>query len=86
VTTSLPTACRSCGATIEWAVTANRKSIPLDPDPHPDGNLVLVWTSPGRQPMALVVNPHEPMLDEPPRYRSHFVTCPNADQHRKAPR
>jgi hypothetical protein len=61
--------------------------MPVDPDPVPDGNLVL---TPGGAaisshdvPLAAVVDPAQPTLDDPPRYRSHFATCPNADQHRR---
>lgn len=38
-------ACRSCGAEIQWAMTAKKHRVPLDPDPvAPDapGALVLV--------------------------------------------
>ena len=77
------TACRSCGAPVTWATTVNRRRMPVDADPVPDGNLVLAYPSPGAPPLAVVVDPDAPMIDDPPRYRSHFSTCPNADQHRK---
>lgn len=74
--------CRSCRAPIVWASTVNGRSMPVDRDPVPDGNLILTYPSPGSA-LALVVDPDQTMLDDPPRYVSHFVTCPNADQHRK---
>ncbi len=74
--------CRSCGARILWATTTNDRRIPIDADPVPDGNLVLTYPSPAAA-LAIVVDPAQPMLDDPPRYVSHFSTCPNADQHRK---
>lgn len=66
--------CKSCGAPILWRVTEGGKSIPLDVEPSDDGNLVLFGT--GAHPL--------PKLWTGDRYKSHFATCPNADQHRKA--
>lgn len=67
--------CRSCGAEILWAVTANGKRMPLDAQPVP--GLFAIRDLPG----------HDPEATSPPIsvYRSHFATCPNADQHRKPP-
>lgn len=79
----MTTDCRSCHAPILWAVTGKGSSMPVDPDPVPDGNLELLDTRPGMQPRVVVVDPQQPTLDERPRYVSHFVTCPNADQHRR---
>ncbi len=64
--------CRSCGAAIVWAVTENGKRMPLDA--KPEKRLVRE----GRQepPLVRVVD----------TYTSHFTSCPNADQHRKAPK
>jgi hypothetical protein len=36
-------------------------------------------------PTAAHVDPDALLLDDPPRFVSHFSTCPNADQHRKDP-
>lgn len=74
--------CRSCRARIRWVSTTHGRSMPIDPDPVPDGNLILTYPSPGSV-LAIVVDPNALMLDDPPRYVSHFSTCPNADQHRK---
>jgi hypothetical protein len=77
--------CRTCRAPIVWVVTAaSGTSMPVDPDPVPDGNLELIDAGPGQQPRAVVVDPGQLSLDGAPRYVSHFVTCPQADQHRKA--
>ena len=76
--------CRSCGAAIRWATTVNGKRIPLYEQPVPDGNLVLSDPTPGSYaPTALHVDPDALLLDDPPRFVSHFATCPHADQHRK---
>ena len=68
--------CRSCGAPIRWAVTERGRNAPLDPEPHPEGNLrVEVRRGLDR---AIVVAPGT----EPVLYRSHFATCPNAREAR----
>jgi hypothetical protein len=33
--------CRSCGASIEWAITPNGKKMPLDKEPVADGNILV---------------------------------------------
>jgi hypothetical protein len=75
--------CRSCGAAIVWAQTAVGKRMPVDAEPVDGGNLVLVYPSPGATPLALHTPPEQQLFDDPPRYVSHFSTCPHADQHRK---
>jgi hypothetical protein len=52
--------------------------MPVDRDAALNGNLVL--RTPNGQLTAYVVRP-EPDV---PRHVSHFVTCPNSAQHRKA--
>lgn len=71
-------ACGSCGAPIEWALTAKRKRIPLDPQRGDgignlreagrltDGTLVVASMSPGEGNRV-----------------SHFASCPNASAHRQ---
>lgn len=59
-----------------WARSCTGKLIPLDVEPVVDGNVVLQTVS-GE--LEAVVDP----LGDPPRYKSHFVTCPNAKQHRR---
>lgn len=68
--------CRSCGAAVLWAQTENGKVMPVDPAPHPDGNLVLTSIGGGFQVRVDKAAPGE-------KHRSHFVTCPNAEQHRR---
>jgi hypothetical protein len=38
--------CRSCGAELEWALTAEGHRIPLDKVPVPDGNIVFDYERP----------------------------------------
>jgi hypothetical protein len=77
--------CRSCKAPIRWAVTVeHNRPIPLDADPHPDGNIRLVAAHDrGGAPRAMVIaaDAREQLAGE--LYRSHFATCPFADEHRR---
>lgn len=72
--------CRSCNAEIIWAITENGKKIPLDAEPvaRPIG-LFAIDTS--TDPPLAVSTASE---RREPEYRSHFATCPNADQHRRS--
>lgn len=77
--------CRSCGKPMLWARTAATGSlIPLDPDPVPDGNLILAdgLASAYVLDTTLFETPPPPA---PPgkRYKSHFATCPFAGKHLK---
>lgn len=66
-------ACRSCGADIEWAVTAKGSRIPLDIQTPPGkGNIVV-----GDDGIARAVATGEGVRI------SHFATCVNAAKHRK---
>ena len=67
--------CRTCDAWIVWARTEGNKRIPLDPEPVLNGNIVLE----AEGSIARVVPPRPDVK----RYNSHFVTCPNAAQHRR---
>lgn len=75
--------CRSCGAPIRWVVTAKGHRMPLDPQPHPEGNVI---PQPASLPFA--TEPQAVVLPEPPTdqpaWRSHFATCPNATRHRRS--
>lgn len=73
--------CRSCDAEIEWVENEKSgKNMPLDLDPAPGGNIVIVGRKAGSHGMVNVA-----------RYvgagkgtrTSHFATCPEADSHRR---
>lgn len=67
--------CRSCKARVIWATTAAKgKAICLDAELVAGGNIELVAG------VAQVVKPSADVR----RYRAHFASCPNAQQHRKA--
>ena len=70
--------CRSCGAEVIWTVTEAGKSMPVDASAMATGNLVLEREN------GVVRSHVENMMDDPdePRFTSHFVTCPEADQWR----
>ena len=68
--------CRSCGAPIRWLTTLRGKMIPIDLEPVPTGNVIIEGT--GR---ARVIGSGVP--SDGPLYQSHFVSCPNAVQHRR---
>lgn len=76
--------CRSCGAAIRWVETLIGNRMPLDPEPCVDGNVTL-----DRQGRAHVLKSGNDrrVMREAGRtlYKSHFATCPNADQHRSKP-
>lgn len=62
--------CRSktCGAPIMWCKTSAGNTIPIDPKPAPDGNLVIVD--------GLVRARREVDIQlGRPAYKAHFATC-----------
>lgn len=90
-------ACK-CGDVFVWGVTVRGNPIPLDvddsgePGRFDDGNLEPTGRQvPGRNgstsPEVVVHPPGSATLfddePEPPRWRSHFVHCPHADEFRR---
>jgi hypothetical protein len=73
--------CASCGAPIIWARTPRRR-IPLDPEPHPTGNLA-VRKSPLGVLHARVLGRDEEVEAGEVRFITHFATCPNRHEHRR---
>jgi len=61
--------CRSCGASIIWAITSNGKRIPLDAEPVERPGLFVFDNGYAKQPPAV--------------YQAHFASCPDADSWRK---
>jgi hypothetical protein len=66
--------CKGCGQAIEWHKTAEGKNIPIDPEPHEDGNL----TFDERMRVVYAAKGSKPRM-----YKSHFATCPKAAEFRK---
>lgn len=80
--------CRSCEREIVWAETSTTRSrIPLDPQPVPEGNVVLVPSSVEDAPATAFVLGGEALararLDQRRLYRSHFASCPHAARWRR---
>ncbi len=75
----MPSFCRSCKAEIRWAKTDLGRPIPIDAEPAEDGTLVLRET--GGELKAL--NAASFGEEDEPRFKTHFATCPFADEHRK---
>jgi hypothetical protein len=73
-----PSACRSCGASIIWAKTANGGLMPVDVTSVEGGNVDLDRVRTGFA-RATVVASDAGVF----RYVSHFATCPDAAKHRK---
>lgn len=69
--------CRSCKADVYWAVTGTGAAMPVNVEPHPDGNLSLRWN--GVRVLAVYVDGNFPG----PRRMSHFATCSFASTHRR---
>lgn len=80
------TTCDSCGAEIIFANSGSTgKPMPIDAEPvAAGGNIRLEERDRPLPPLAHVVGATIDMLtdDDGTRYRSHFVTCPNADEWR----
>lgn len=77
--------CKTCSAPIRWVVSAaTGKRMPIDPDPTPGGNIGLDLSG---MVAAAHVYAGEKLMAIRERgsdlYLSHFVTCPQAGEHRK---
>lgn len=76
--------CSSCSKPVVWVKTEARGSqMPLDPKPHPEGNVVLVDIPQTKHQVARVI-PNDKLPAEQPAYRSHFVTCPDPRRRPKS--
>jgi hypothetical protein len=81
------TTCRSCGAEIIWARTERGSRMPMDARRvmGNDKNLFVLRDHHSPEgPLAIAAWGLDWRSD--PHYRSHFATCPNADQHRRRDR
>lgn len=58
--------CNDCGGNIAWHKTAAGADMPIDPEPHPEGDYAFVKVRLTRSPRGS----HAKM------YRSHIDTCP----------
>lgn len=72
--------CRTCERPIIWTRTVNGKWMPVDAEPVENGNLILLVPVDGT-PQSLVSK--EGANVGFLHYRSHFVSCPQASEHRR---
>lgn len=76
--------CKTCQSVIWWAVTVHGKAMPMDAGAKVGGEWVICGKTDRGAPM---IRRLEPLLDAgKERYRPHWATCPDADDHRKRSR
>lgn len=81
--------CGSCGAPVHWAQNLRTaKPSPIDAETSANGNILLFRRqSEGRHKYFRVLSGDElaeARLEGKPLHTSHFVTCPNSEQHRRS--
>jgi hypothetical protein len=83
------TNCRSCGAEIVWVrLMPTGARAPVDAQTDLDGNLLLEEAAiAGDPPTAVLVSRARAaeLVGTKPLFRSHFASCPQAEQWRKRP-
>jgi hypothetical protein len=77
-------ACRSCQAPVIWTATRGQRTMPVDAEPHPDGNVRLTY-DPLHEGIVVadVLGPLEALATDEDLHRPHFATCPHADDWRR---
>lgn len=76
--------CKSCPASIRWAVTKKKRRMPLDPEPSVEGNVQLHQVNGVDFATVLAGEPLEMARQAGiPLFTSHLATCPNAARHRQ---
>ena len=74
--------CRSCGAPIIWSLSRHGSRIPVDPEPHEAGNILLRYDEHTGQAHADVIGRFE-HVEGRALHRSHFASCPQANAWRR---
>jgi len=69
--------CRSCGASIRWARTTNDRPIPLDAEPDPAGNVLLLGETAHVLGKGATVPLELAGDDDGTRWMPHHATCEN---------
>jgi hypothetical protein len=90
----MASACKSCGAPILWRKVKGKPTAhPCDPEPvtldlTTDLRSLVAWNPVTERALILRAEHHEHVAAWVARgvelYRSHFSSCPNADEHRRA--
>jgi hypothetical protein len=65
-----------------WCVTEQGKRMPIDPMPVKDGNVAVFECPETGTDMCRVLSDAERATWGNMLFKSHFATCPNANQHR----
>ena len=65
--------CRDCQALVRWVRTGAGRVMPIDPEPNPHGNVVIVLGA------AEVIDVRTSVTTRP-RYMPHFASCPAVQQ------
>ena len=73
-----------CALPIVWALTESGAAMPIDAEPHPDGNLAVRANHPTGQLQCRVITAEQP-LDPHTELRGmpHWSTCRNPPRRRK---
>ena len=69
-----------CAAPIVWALTEGGRRIPLNPDPHPDGTVILTDHD-GRTRARILTGPELPAQQT--AWQAHWATCPASSTFRR---
>lgn len=73
------TRCSSCDQPVRWVLTVAGARMPLDPLPHPMGNVMFAIA--GSKSVVQVV-PNTDLPVAATSFRAHFATCPDAKANR----
>lgn len=73
-------ACRDCAAPIVWAMTGQRRPMPVNANTDPTGTLQLETVRGG---LRCTVPPAPERAGRTDLHLSHFATCPKANERRK---
>jgi hypothetical protein len=75
--------CKGCDEWMVWLLTTQGRAMPLDPDPVPNGNIVIVRDGGGGL-LAEVLRRTDTPAPGTPRYQSHFSSCPERARFRRS--
>lgn len=73
--------CKKCPAQIEWVLTEAGKPMPINAEPDPKGNLVVVGVEHDGTRQVKVADLFTPA--DAVRYMPHWATCPKAEEFRR---
>jgi len=74
------TTCSGCGQPIRWVLTVGGARMPIDVDPHPDGNVIPV-TVDGKQRAKVLTGAELPAQEQ--AWRAHFATCSQSKEFKR---